>query len=131
MGCPTEVEIGANLVFSVITHVAATGAQSDADAPPDYRVYEDETATPILTGSMAILDDANTLGFYTELIACTSGNGFENGKTYTIYITATVSSVVGGISYGFKAYDARKSNAKYVNDVALTGDGSGTPWGPV
>jgi hypothetical protein len=110
MGCPTEVEIGDSLVFSVCTHDPDTGVLTDADSAPSYRVYEDETGTAILTGSMAKLDDANTAGFYTESIACTSANGFESGKTYTVYIAATVDSDTGGISYGFKAYDVRKAD---------------------
>ncbi len=76
---------------------------TDADAVPSYRVYEDETAVPILTGNMAKLDDANTTGFYTEKIACTVGNGFEHGKSYTIYIEATVDGDTGGITFGFRA----------------------------
>ncbi len=104
MGCPTEVEISDNLVFTVPTHDPTTGALTDADAVPDYWVYEDETGTAILNSVMAKLDDANTTGFYSELIACSEANGFETGKTYTIYIEATVGGVKGGISYGFKAY---------------------------
>jgi hypothetical protein len=50
---------------------------------------------------MAKLDDANTTGFYTEQIACTLANGFEDGKSYTIYIEATVDGDTGGICYGF------------------------------
>ena len=130
MGCPSEVEIGANLVFSICTHDPDTGVLTDADAAPTYRVYEDETATPILTGTMAKLDDANTTGFYTELIACSAANGFENGKSYNIYITATVDSDTGGICYGFKAYDKRMVDISHVNGTELTGDGSSTPWGP-
>ena len=107
MGCPSEVEIGDNLVFSICTHDPDTGVLTDADSDPSYRVYEDETVTPILTGTMAALDSVNTTGFYTESIACTSGNGFENGKTYTIYISATVDADTGGIAYGFIAYDRR------------------------
>jgi len=103
MGCPASVTIGDNLVFSICTHDPDTGVLTDADANPSYRVYEDETATPILTGTMSKLDDDNTTGFYTESIACTAANGFEDGKTYTIYIEATVDSDTGGISYGFKA----------------------------
>ncbi len=105
MGCQTEVVIGENLVFSITTHDPDTGVLTDADTPPTYRVYEDETETPILTGTMAKLDDANTTGFYTELINCTAANGFENGKTYTVYIQATVDSDTGGITYAFKALD--------------------------
>jgi len=40
------------------------------------------------------------------LIACTASNGFENGRSYTIYIEATVDSDTGGISYGFRALTA-------------------------
>lgn len=118
MGCPSEVEIGDNLVFSVTTQRVDTGAATDADSVPTYRIYEDETGTAILTGSMAKLDDANTTGFYSELIACTSGNGFENGKSYTIYIAATVNSVAGVKELSFKAYDARKSNVTQVSGSA-------------
>jgi hypothetical protein len=102
-GCPDTVTVSANLVFSVTTHDPDTGVLTDASAVPAYRVYEDETATPLLTGSMAKLDDANTTGFYTETIACTAANGFETEKTYTIYITATVDSDEGGICYSFRA----------------------------
>jgi len=103
MGCPLECTIGDNLVFSICCHDPDTGVLTDADAAPTYRIYEDETATAILTGTMAKLDDANTTGFYTELIACTAANGFEDGKTYTVYIEATVDGDTGGICFSFKA----------------------------
>lgn len=102
MGCPSECKLGENLVFSTVSHDPDTGVLTDADTVPTYRVYEDETATPLLTGSMAKLDDTNTTGFYTELIACTVANGFERGKTYTIYLTGTVDSDTGGITFAFK-----------------------------
>lgn len=112
MGCPSKVEIGENLTFSICTHDPDSGVLTDADAAPSYRVYEDEVATPILTGAMAKLDDGNTTGFYVETIACTAVNGFENGKTYTIYIEATVDSDTGGISFSFKAWTA-------LNDITV------------
>jgi hypothetical protein len=101
MGCQSEVTLGDYLTFSVCTHDPDTGELTDADAAPTYRVYEDETATAILTGTMATLDTANTTGFYSERIACTAANGFENDKTYTVYISATVDGDTGGICYGF------------------------------
>jgi len=103
MGCQSEVTIGDYLTFSICTHDPDTGALTDADSAPAYRVYEDETATAILTGTMTKLDDVNTLGFYTERIECSAGNGFEDGKSYTIYIEATVDSDTGGIAYAFRA----------------------------
>lgn len=95
-------EIDDLLTFPANTHAAATGAATDADSVPSYRVYEDETGTAIVTGSMAKLDDANTTGFYSEQITLSAANGFEVGKCYTIYISATVSSVVGTMSHTFK-----------------------------
>src|SRR3990172_3338955 len=103
MGCPSEVILGDSAVFSICTHDPDTGVLTDADSAPAYRVYEDETGTAILTGTMTKLDDSNTTGFYTEQIACTAANGFENAKSYTIYIQATVDSDTGGIAYAFSA----------------------------
>jgi len=137
MGCPNSVILGDNLVFGICTHDPDTGVLTDADSAPSYRVYEDETTTAILNGTMDKLDDANTTGFYTELIACTTGNGFEIGKNYTIYIEATVDSDTGGIAFGFNvsrfAFTVSgilDANVQYINDVEITGDGqSGTEFG--
>jgi hypothetical protein len=82
MGCQSKVFLESNLTFSICTHDPDTGVLTDASAVPTYRVYEDETAIPILTGDMAKLDDVNTTGFYTEQIACTAVNGFEINKSY-------------------------------------------------
>lgn len=127
MGCQSSVDLGSNLVFSICTHDPDTGVLTDADAVPTYRIYEDETSTPILTGSMAKLDDANTTGFYTELIACTTANGFEANKTYTVYITATVDSDTGGIAYSFKV-DSPAAGAGAIEwTYTLTDEDSGAP----
>lgn len=120
MGCPSEVYIGDNLVFSICTHDPDTGHLTDADAAPIYRIYEEETAAAILTGTMTKLDDANTTGFYTELIACTAANGFEAGKSYTVYIEATVDSDTGGICYGFRADDITLSEITGASDIPAT-----------
>lgn len=106
MGCQSSVFLGENLTFSICTHDADTGALTDTSAAPAYRVYEDETAAAILTGTMATLDTGNTTGFYTEQIACTTANGFEVGKSYTIYIEAVVDGVTGGIAYSFTVVGA-------------------------
>lgn len=117
MGCPTEVEIGSDLVFTVCTHVATTGTISDASSTPTYRLYEDTTGTPVVTGDMDKLDDANTTGFYSGTISCLAASGFENGKTYNLLVTAVVNAVTGCESYGFKAYDRRLCDV-----TALSGD---------
>ena len=90
------------LTFTCNTHTPSTGAVTDADAVPTYRVYEDETGTPILTGSTAKLDDAGTTGFYSEQITLSAANGLEKGKTYTIRISGTVGGVAGAMSHTFQ-----------------------------
>lgn len=120
MGCQGSVYLGDNLTFSICTHDADTGTLTDASAAPAYRVYEDETATAILTGTMAVLDTGNTTGFYTELIACTTANGFEIGKSYTVYIEATVDGITGGIAYGFTV-DNVAAVADAVHDEVVDG----------
>lgn len=131
MGCPSSVLLGDNIVFSICTHDADTGESSDADSVPTYRIYEDEASTPIATGSMSKLDDANTTGYYTELLACTTGNGYERGKTYTVLVIATVDGITARHPFGFNVRHETftetgmiDANMQMINDVTLTGDGS-------
>jgi hypothetical protein len=90
-----------SLTFVVNTHSTA-GAETDADAAPSYRVYEDETTTPLLTGTMALLDDGNTVGQYSEQITLSAGSGFEKGKCYTIRVRAVVGGVAGSAVHTFQ-----------------------------
>ena len=91
-----------SLTFTCNTHSTSTGAATDADAAPAYRIYEDETGTPILTGTMALLDDAGTTGFYSEQVTLSAANGLEYGKAYSVYIEAAVGGVTGSISHSFQ-----------------------------
>lgn len=128
MGSPNSVILGDNLVFTVCVHDPDTSAVTDADAVPTYRVYEDETGTAVLTGSMAKLDDANTTGFYSESIACTTANGFEVNKTYTIYVQGIVGGVTGAISYGLKCVASDTGPGDYrITLVVRTTDGTPIP----
>jgi hypothetical protein len=102
LGLPNSINLGETLVFSICTHDPDSGILTDADANPLYRLYEDETTVPLLTGTMTKLDDTNTTGFYSESVVCSTANGFDSSKTYTIYITAVVNGSTGGISYGFR-----------------------------
>lgn len=89
------------LTFSAQTS-SSTGAATDADSAPTYRVYEDETGTAIITGTMATLDSSNTDGFYSEQITLSAANGLEKGKSYTIRIAATVGGVTGATTHNFQ-----------------------------
>ena len=107
------------LTFPANTHTASTGAATDADAVPAYRVYEDESGTPVLTGSMALLDGTNTTGFYSERIQLTVASGFEAGKTYTIYISAAVATITGTISHSFQIQAEVALHADWLNGGRL------------
>lgn len=87
------------LTFYCNTHDPDTGVATDADAVPSYRIYEDETGAAILNGNMAKLDDGNTTGFYSERVQLTAANGFEKGKQYVVYISATVDSDTGTLHH--------------------------------
>jgi hypothetical protein len=95
-------KLGANLTFYCNTHDPSTGAATDADSVPSYRVYEDETTSPLLTGTMALIDGSNTAGFYSEQITVSTGNGFEQGKSYAVYISATVGGVTATLHRYFQ-----------------------------
>lgn len=90
------------LTWSLTTHVATTGAVSDADANPSFRIYEDNVGTPLTNGSMVLLDDTNTVGFYHKRLQLTTASGFEVGKTYNILNKGTVNSVSGQINHTFQ-----------------------------
>lgn len=131
MGCQSEVYIDHYFTFSIVTHDPDTGVVTNADANPAYRIYEDETAGAILTGTMAALDAGNTTGFYTERIQATAGAGFEHGKSYSIYILAQVDGDTGGIALSFRALTAPNnlSTAEVNTEVvdALNTDTYGEP----
>lgn len=117
------------VTFSAQTHDPATGIATDADSAPTYRVYEDETATPILTGTMATLDAGNTDGFYSEQITLSAANGFENGKSYTIRILGTVDGISAAMTHtlqmraevgSINSISANAITATAIQDGAIT-----------
>jgi hypothetical protein len=122
-------KIDDTVTFTVSTHTASTGAVTDADSVPTYRVYEDETSTAILTGSMAKLDDTNTTGFYSEQLTLSAANGFEKGKSYNIVIAATVGGVTGNTTRTLQIeaeVDANRLNWANVDNPTTTVGLSGT-----
>ena len=119
MGCQSDVTLADTLTFTVLAK-NATGELADAEAVPTYRVYEAETATAILTGSMATLDTDNTTGLYAESIACTTANGFEAGKSYTIYVAYAVSGLGSSTGEAFSfSIKAANENLAGAGDYAV------------
>lgn len=77
-----------DITFS--TNRADTGALSDADSTPIVRVTENGV-------NLAYLPTVSTLstGVYLVSIDSSLANGFEVGKRYSVYCTATVNTIDG------------------------------------
>ncbi|AIE86987.1 hypothetical protein [Fimbriimonas ginsengisoli] len=89
----TTAYIDDTFTFWAQTTQASTGSAFDATGSPSYRIYEETTDTPILTGSLALQDDANTVGFYRGQATLSAANGFEVGKCYCVRVAATVDAI--------------------------------------
>lgn len=80
--------VGETITLDFVTQNAA-GAPTNADSTPTVQVYENGVSmglSPTVTNI--------TTGLYQVAIVCTTGNGFEAGKSYGAYVTATI----GGLS---------------------------------
>lgn len=78
---------------TVQTSSVTTGAATDAESVPTWRMYEDNTITPVTTGSFTTL---NALaGFYVAAITLAAAIGYEKGKSYSLRVAATVGAVIG------------------------------------
>lgn len=82
------------------TSSVTTGAATDADAAPTWRVYEDDTATPVTTGSFSTLNSQT--GFYVANITLAASIGYEVGRQYAIRTQATVGGVIGADVHSFQ-----------------------------
>ena len=93
-------KINDNLAFACNTHSPTTGAASAATSVT-YSVYEDVSGTVLTSGTMTAVSGYGT-GMYSATMALTSGLGFENNKTYTIRIQATVGGVTAALLHTFQ-----------------------------
>lgn len=75
------------------------GVSADADAVPTYAIYEHETTTAVVTGSMAKL--GSVTGYYTEEVTLLVASGFESFHTYQLRISWTYNAKDYSKSYAF------------------------------
>lgn len=122
-------KLGDLVTFYANTHNPSNGSAVDADAVPNYHVYEDETATPLITGTMALLNGANTVGFYSEQISISGSLGFEKGKSYGVYIQAVVNNVTGTMHHYFQV--EAEVDANTVSTPVTAGNVTGSVLGNV
>ncbi len=79
--------------FDAVTHNPSTGAVTDADSSPTWSVFEENTDTAILSGSMT--KRSALTGDYRASFTASAANGFELGKFYSVVCQATVVGVTG------------------------------------
>jgi len=99
-----EIPIGEAVHFDACTHVASTGAVSDADSTPTYAVYEEDSDTAVFSGNMT--KRTALTGDYRGTFTADSGN-VTAGKFYSVIVSATVSSVAAkAVALSFRAVAA-------------------------
>jgi hypothetical protein len=94
--------LGRTVTIPCTTYSPTTGGAADADVGPNYRIYKNGSVTAIATGTLNKIDGDNTTGFYSATVSLSPVKGFLSGKSYTVYIEATVDSVVGTVLHYFK-----------------------------
>jgi len=111
------------------TRAFATGIPTVLSGTPAVDIYEDATATPIVTGDTLSVDHNSVVGFNMVTITATSGTGFNLGGKYTVVIQAgtvggvsVVGEVVGEFTIGHSASFARlgaPAGASVSADIAV------------
>lgn len=125
-----DFALGTTFRFCFTTRRFSTGAPYTLAGTPALSVKESGNDTPITAGITLDVDTCATpvTGLNEAEIVATSGNGYESGKSYSVYISAgTVDSVsvVGEVVYQFTIEmqsALRPTTAGRTLDVESTGE---------
>lgn len=132
----TDYALGTTIYIQFTTRSFSTGVPTTLAGTPALSVLEENNATPITAGVSVSVDRASVTGLNEATIVATSGNGYESGKDYGLYIsTGTVGgvSVVGEVVGRFsieKSSALRPTTAGRTLDVTATG-AAGVDWANV
>jgi len=124
-----DINLGDTAYFHFTTRDFASGVPYTLAGTPALSVLESNNATPITSGVSLSVDRATVTGLNEGTVVATTANGYEAGKSYALYIsTGTVNSVsvVGEVVAEFTV--GYGVNVEHINTVALTGNGSTTPF---
>lgn len=86
----TAAALGQTITLDFVTSAPTTGAAATASSVT-VRIFEDANDTPILTPTAT--ERSGQAGDYRVQVACTTANGFEVGKSYSVVVEATVGGV--------------------------------------
>lgn len=91
----TDYALGSTIYIPFTTRAFGTGVPTTLGGTPALSVLEENNATPITSGVSVSVDRASVTGLNEATIVASSGNGFESGKSYGLYIST---GTVGGVS---------------------------------
>jgi len=91
----SDYQLEDTLFLPFTTRAFATGVPTALLGTPAIDIYEDATATPIVTGETLVVSLNSVVGFNVITVTATSGSGFNVGGFYTAIIQA---GTVGGVS---------------------------------
>ena len=96
--------------------------------------YPGNSLTEITSGITLTADFDGLTGLNNLRVVATSANGYAAGENYVLVLTAGTVDAVSVVGYVVDHFSIEnrtiKSDIRYVNNVAVTGDGSATAWGP-
>ena len=90
-----DITLGITFYHDFTTRQFSDGVPTVLAGTPVLSVLEENNATPITAGVSVSVDRASVVGLNEVTIVATSGNGYEAGKSYSIYIST---GTVGGVS---------------------------------
>ena len=126
-------DIDEYLPIHITTNQFSTGALLTT-ANAQYSIFEETNGTFSITevvGPTALtMDFSGETGLHLGSVQLSAANTFEAGKSYVVWIEATVDSVVAGTSHGFRiratplaTATALSTVAGYTDDIGVAGAG--------
>ena len=100
-------------IYFRVNTVDTQGSATDATAGPFYRIYKYGGTSPVTTGTMTLIDAANTGGFYEANI---DTSGYDTGQ-YFIYVYATVDGENPATTIGFQLVSADRTVKQTFDDI--------------
>jgi len=90
-----DITLEDTIYHDFTTRAFATGIPTLLAGSPVLSVLEENNATPITAGVSVSVSRASVAGLNEATIVATAANGYETGKSYSIYIST---GTVGGVS---------------------------------
>ena len=90
-----DITLEETIYFNFTTRSFTTGVPTTLAGSPVLSVLESNNATPITAGVSINVDRASVTGLNQATVVATAANGYEAGKSYSVYIST---GTVGGVS---------------------------------